>query len=75
MALLIDPDELIPNGQAAKQLKQQPNTLTAWRNQKRGPPYLKVGRQIFYRRSDLMAWLGAQRREPQSRSREVEPPP
>jgi Helix-turn-helix domain len=69
MPLFTDPDdELIPNDEAAKELKQQPNTLTAWRNQKRGPPYFKVGRQIFYRRADLAEWLGAQRRQPQARA-------
>jgi helix-turn-helix protein len=66
MTTPIDPDELIANDTAAKKLKQQPSTLTAWRNQKRGPPYVKVGRQVFYRRSDLMAWLATQRHEPQT---------
>jgi len=68
MSTPIDPNELITNDEAAKQLRQQPNTLTTWRNQKRGPPFVKVGRQVFYRRSDLMVWLGAQRHEPQARA-------
>jgi hypothetical protein len=35
----------------------QPNTLEIWRVQGRGPKYIKVGRLVRYRESDLDAWL------------------
>lgn len=66
--MMIQPDEIIPNEQAAKELNLQPNTLTAWRHRRIGPPYVKIGRQIYYRRHDLAEWLGAQRHEPQARA-------
>jgi hypothetical protein len=66
--MLIDPDELLPNNEAARELRQKPNTLATWRSQKRGPAYLKIGRQVFYRRADLSAWLGARRHEPQAQA-------
>jgi predicted DNA-binding transcriptional regulator AlpA len=32
-------------------------TTTKWRAQAKGPPFIKVGRLVRYRRSDLEAWL------------------
>jgi Helix-turn-helix domain len=64
----ISPDELVSPAQAAVHLHIKPETLTAWRHRGIGPPYLKVGRQVFYRRADLSEWLGAQRRQPSARA-------
>lgn len=62
--MTIDPEELVSEKEAAEILFQKPTTLTAWRHENRGPAYLKIGRRVFYRRSDINSWLGAQRREP-----------
>ena len=35
-------------------------TLANWRAEGRGPRYIKSGKQILYRVSDLEAWLDAQ---------------
>ena len=32
-------------------------TLYQWRTKKIGPPSMKVGRRVLYKRSDLDAWL------------------
>jgi predicted DNA-binding transcriptional regulator AlpA len=32
-------------------------TLAVWRSQRRGPDYVKLGRAVFYRRSDVNAWI------------------
>jgi hypothetical protein len=56
----VDPAELIGSTQAAELLRILPQTLAVWRVEKRGPRYLKIGRKVFYRRSDLCAWLGQQ---------------
>lgn len=32
-------------------------TLALWRAQKRGPDVAKLGRAVFYRRSDVNAWI------------------
>jgi len=56
----VDPNELIDNAEAAKILRILPQTLCVWRVEKRGPRFLKVGRRVLYRRSDICAWLAAQ---------------
>lgn len=46
------------NYEAAKYLGVSPGTLEVWRATKRyGIPYIKVGRLIQYRKSDLDAFL------------------
>lgn len=37
-----------------------PATLVTWRSRGEGPPFLKLGGRVAYRRSDLDAWLSAQ---------------
>lgn len=32
-------------------------TATKWRAKAKGPPFIKVGRLVRYRRSDVEAWL------------------
>ncbi len=34
-----------------------PVTATKWRAKAKGPPFIKVGRLVRYRRSDLESWL------------------
>lgn len=34
-------------------------TATKWRAKAKGPPFIKVGRLVRYRRSDVDAWLRA----------------
>lgn len=34
-------------------------TATKWRAKAAGPPYIKVGRLVRYRRADVEAWLAA----------------
>ena len=63
-ATAIEPEELISEDEAAGLLRQKPTTLTAWRHEKRGPAWIKVGRGCFYRRADINAWLGEQRHVP-----------
>jgi hypothetical protein len=55
MAILDEP--LLPEDEAAREIKVQKQTLAAWRNRNQGPPYVKVGRLVFYRPSHLKQWL------------------
>ena len=34
-----------------------PRTIAIWRSQRRGPDYVKLGKAVFYRRSDVIAWV------------------
>jgi excisionase family DNA binding protein len=38
-------------------------TLANWRYQGKGPRFVKIGRHVRYRRSDVEAWLEANVRE------------
>lgn len=52
------PDPLIPPSEASEYLGVTQDTLAVWRCTGRyAIPYLKVGRLVKYRRSDLDAWL------------------
>jgi predicted DNA-binding transcriptional regulator AlpA len=62
----VEPEELIGNDKAAKMLGLAPQTLVTWRSEKHGPRFLKVGRLVYYRRTDISAWLAAQLRDPQA---------
>ena len=43
--------------QAAEYLNLSPHTLTMWRQQGRGPAYLKFGRCVRYDRLALDQWV------------------
>ncbi len=50
--------DLLDEKQAAEVLTVEPGTLSVWRSTGRySIPFVKVGRRVRYRRSDLMAWL------------------
>jgi len=44
--------------QAARLLDLHPNTLCKWRISGAGPRYVKAGRTVKYRLSDIEIWLG-----------------
>jgi predicted DNA-binding transcriptional regulator AlpA len=53
-------DPLLNQEQAAVVIGVKPPTLAMWRHKGKGPPYSKIGRSAFYRRSAVEAWLDAQ---------------
>jgi len=56
--------DLLDEQAAAALLTVAPGTLGVWRSTGRyGLPFLKVGRNVRYRRSDLLAWLERRTRE------------
>lgn len=52
----VDHDKLLAEIQAADLLGMSSRTLQAWRGQGVGPPFIRAGRAIRYRRSDVMSW-------------------
>ncbi len=56
-----DPDVYLDTREAAELLKLSPVTLTQWRSHDCGPPFLRLGRAVRYRASELRAWADAQR--------------
>jgi predicted DNA-binding transcriptional regulator AlpA len=53
----IEDDALLPEEYAARLLALSSRTLQAWRTKRTGPPFVRVGRAIRYRRGDLLAWI------------------
>ena len=53
----------------AQRLGLTPQTLTAYRCERRGPRYYKIGRRCLYKREDLEGFIEAQAVEPESTSR------
>lgn len=53
---------LVNTTQAAKILEINEKTLTNWRSTGKSPKYIKVGRSVRYRLSDLTAWIEANSR-------------
>lgn len=55
---------LLDEVQAAEHLQVSPGTLSVWRSTGRYQlPFLKVGRKVRYRLSDLDAWLESRTRD------------
>jgi predicted DNA-binding transcriptional regulator AlpA len=50
--------DLLDESQAAQYCHLSKKTLQAWRSSKNPnqPPYMKLGRRVFYRPTDLDAW-------------------
>jgi predicted DNA-binding transcriptional regulator AlpA len=60
--------QLLHTQQLAEYLHNKMSTLESWRSAGCGPPYLKIGRRVFYRLADVDAWLESRRIVPQERS-------
>jgi hypothetical protein len=52
---------LLTVNQAAAFLSCTPAALERWRRERRGPPYLKIGRLVRYTKRDLVTWLRSKR--------------
>jgi hypothetical protein len=49
-------------------------TLANWRSAGKGPPYVKLGGRVYYRRGDLEHWIASNLRNPGGRRlRHVQP--
>lgn len=50
--------DLLTDTQTAKILRVSAGTLSVWRSTGRYRlPFVKIGRKVFYRRSDIDAWI------------------
>jgi len=55
-------DKLLTSDQAAEVMCIAPVTLRKWRWEGKGPIFVKVGRKVAYRLSDIETWLHGQLR-------------
>jgi hypothetical protein len=63
-----DPDALLTEVQAADLLCLSIRTLQSWRNQNRGPAFVRAGRAIRYRKGALVDWTSQNTCRPASQS-------
>lgn len=57
-----DPDELLTRRETAGLCRVSERTLELLATEGGGPPFLRIGRLVRYRRSALRAWLAARER-------------
>lgn len=50
---------LLTENELAELLDVKPHTLATWRADGKGPDFTKLGKQIFYRKSDVEDWIQA----------------
>jgi predicted DNA-binding transcriptional regulator AlpA len=56
--------DLLDEKAAAQFLDMSPGTLSVWRSTGRyNLPFIKIGRNVRYRRADLVAWLEKRTRD------------
>lgn len=55
---------LMHHKQLAELLGVTPRTLQQWRRDGRGPPFVRIASQIYYRDRDRDAWLSGSRVKP-----------
>ena len=60
-------DDLLKPQELAEILNMKPLTLEVWRSLRKGPPWLKLGRKVFYDRKAVEEWVRQQARNPHKR--------
>ena len=50
----------ISRGELARELSVSVDTLGRWETRRSGPPCVRAGRKVLYRRSSVQDWLQAQ---------------
>lgn len=65
MAAITEQLDLLSEEDAARELGLHPGSLARWRRRREGPPFITVGRRIFYRREALRDWLLSREIQPQ----------
>ncbi len=53
-------DEYLEEAETATALGRKVNTLRVWSVRRKGPPRIKVGRKVFYKKSSLKTYLDSQ---------------
>jgi hypothetical protein len=55
--------EYVTEETLATELRKTRKTLRTWRALGQGPAVTMIGKDVYYRRADIRAWLLSQRRE------------
>lgn len=60
-AIPLDPESMLDVEETSRYVRQARQTLAKLRSVGGGPPFYKIGKNIYYRRADLDEWLAARR--------------
>ena len=58
-------DDVIDEVKTSEKLNVAVQTLRNWRHQRKGPPYVKIGRSVRYLCTDIQAYLDKHRVDPE----------
>lgn len=51
--------QLLNEDELADVIGVKPQTLQVWRTRRQGPPFVKLGKQVYYRNRDIEDWIAA----------------
>lgn len=58
---MVNTDPLFDTAETAEYTHHSQRTVIRWRQRRIGPPWIKAGGKVLYRKSDLDAWLDSRR--------------
>ncbi len=58
--------EYLTREEAAELLRRTPAVLAGWAYRRSGPPFIRTGGRVLYRRGDLEVWLERHRITPEA---------
>jgi hypothetical protein len=58
--------DYLPEAKLAEELDSHPRTVKRWRELGDGPPHVRIGNSVFYRRAAVEQWLLDQEQNPRS---------
>ena len=61
---MFDPDTLYTAADPLMRQIAPTGTLANWRSQRKGPPFVRLGKRVAYRGRDLNRWIEAQTVQP-----------
>jgi predicted DNA-binding transcriptional regulator AlpA len=65
---MADQSQLLTTAEAATYLRMAAHTLTRWRSQGKGPSFVRVGGSVFYRVTELEAYIERSVTAPEKRA-------
>jgi len=50
-------DDKLTEAELAEEIRRSVRTLQLWRAQRTGPPFIRLGKEVLYRREAVCEWL------------------
>jgi hypothetical protein len=56
--------DYLPERSFARQINQKLRTLWSWRTKGIGPPWVKIGKAVYYGKPGALSWIQSNERQP-----------